>query len=116
MLESVFLGCQDFSPSVSELILISLKLLLFFLQALCSGYKPALEALLFDEILWHGKFVIAEAHLILREGHVIIVIRVFIYGLFVRAGLPVLPSGLFETWLGGVVFVIFGIVRRAIIS
>ena len=50
-LESVFLGCQNLGPSVCEQILISLKLLLLFLQAFCSGYKPALEALLLDGIL-----------------------------------------------------------------
>ena len=32
------------------------------------GHKPVLEALLFDGILWHGEFVIAEACLIFGGG------------------------------------------------
>ena len=68
MLKSVFLGRQDLSPSISEQILISLKLLLFFLQALCSGYKPALEALLLHGILRHAEFVVAEANLVFGGG------------------------------------------------
>ena len=80
-LESVFLGLQDLSPSINEQILISLKLLLFSLQALRSGYKPALEALLLDGILRHSKFFVAEAHLIFGEIHY----------LFIRASLPILP-------------------------
>ena len=89
MLEVVFLDCQDFSPSVSEQILISLKLLLFFLQALCSGYKPALEALLLNGILRHNKLFIAEAHLILGERKVVTVLRVFVHGLYIRANSPI---------------------------
>ena len=48
--------------------MINLKLLLLFLKAICRGYKPALEAFLFDGILWHGEFVIAEACLIFGGG------------------------------------------------
>ena len=90
-------------------------MLLFFLQAFRSGYKPALEALLLDGILRHDKFFVVEAHLVFGEGHVIVILRVFIHCLFIRASLPVPPSGLFKTWLGGIVFV-FGIVRSAIVS
>ena len=67
-LESIFLGCQDFSPSVYEQILISLELLLLLFQASCGGYKPALEALLLYGILRHAEFIIAEAHLVFRGG------------------------------------------------
>ena len=35
--------------------------------------------------------------------------------LFMRANLPILPFGLLEVWLGGIVFV-FGIIRSAIVS
>ena len=45
-----------------------LKLLLLFLQAICRGHKPALEALLFDGILWYGEFIVAEACLIFGGG------------------------------------------------
>ena len=95
--------------------MISLKLLLLLLQAPCRGNKAALKALLLDGILWHDKFFIAEAHLILEERHVIVVLRVVIHILFIGAGSPVFPFSLFETWLGGV-FVVFDIVRSTIFS
>ena len=88
--ESIFLGCEDLSPSISEQILVSLKLLLFFLQALRSGYKPALEALLLDGIFRHGKFFVAEPHLILGGRHVIIVLRLSICCSLGRAGFSIL--------------------------
>ena len=49
-------------------MLISLKLLLLFLQAICRGHKPALEAPLFDGILWYGEFIVAEAYLVFGGG------------------------------------------------
>ena len=68
-LESIFLGCQDFCPSVCEQILIiSLKLLLLLLQASHSGNKPALEALLLRGVLGHAELVVAEANLVFGGG------------------------------------------------
>ena len=108
------MGSSLFSAS-SGVLFSPATVLLFFLQALCSSYKSVLEALLLDGILRHGKFFVAEAHLVLGEEHVIVILQVFIHGLFIRASLPVLPSSLFKAWLGGIVF-IFGIIRSAIIS
>ena len=67
-LESVFLGYQDFSPSICEQVLISLELLLLLLQAPRSGYKPTLDALLLQGILRHAELVVAEANLVFRGG------------------------------------------------
>ena len=72
--ESIFFGGQDLGPSVSEQILVNFELLLLLLQAPRSGYKPALEALLFDGILRHDKSFVAEAHLVFGERHVIIIL------------------------------------------
>ena len=66
--ESIFLGCQDFSPSICEQILISLDLLMLLFQASCSGHKPALEALLLYGILRHAEFIVAKAHLVFGGG------------------------------------------------
>ena len=60
-LESIFLGRQDFSPSVCEQILISLELLLLLFQAPRSGHKPTLEVLLLYGVLRHVEFIVAEA-------------------------------------------------------
>ena len=92
-----------------------MKLLLFFLQAFCSGYKPALEALLLDEILRHDEIFVTEAHLILGERKVVSILRVFIRGLFVRANLPIFLFVLFGGCLNGV-FIVFGTVRSIIVS
>ena len=70
--------------------MISLKLLLIFLQAICHGHKPALEALLFDGILWHGEFVIAEACLVFGGGYVIIIICLSICRFLMRAASSIL--------------------------
>ena len=67
-LESVFLSCQDFSPSVCEQVLISLELLLLLFQASRSGYKPALEAPLLHGALKHAELVVAEANLVFGGG------------------------------------------------
>ena len=67
-LESVFLGCQDLSPSVCEQILISLELLLLLFQAPRSGHKPVLEALLLYGILRHAEFIVSEAQLVFGGG------------------------------------------------
>ena len=48
--------------------------MLLFLQAICCGHKPALEALLFDGILWYGEFIVAEACLVFGGGHVIVIL------------------------------------------
>ena len=65
--KAVFLGGQDFSPSIIEQILVSLKLLLLLFQAPCSCYELALEVLLLQRFLRHDENVGAEAHLILGE-------------------------------------------------
>ena len=67
-LESIFLGCQDFCPSICEQILIRLKLLLLLLQASRSGNKPVLEALLLCGVLGHAKLVVAEANIVFGGG------------------------------------------------
>ena len=88
MLEAVFFSCQDISPSVDEQILFGLKLLLFLFQAPCGGYELKLKALLLQGILRHDEVFVAEARLLLRGRTVTIVLRVFFYGLFVRADMP----------------------------
>ena len=45
-----------------------LEAIVAFFKAICRGHKPALEALLFDGILWHGEFVITEACLVFGGG------------------------------------------------
>ena len=67
-LESIFLGFQDFCPSVCEQILISLELLLLLLQASRSGNKPALEALLLCGVFGYAELVVAEANLVFGGG------------------------------------------------
>ena len=67
-LESVFLGCQDFSPSICEQVLISLELLLLLLQAPRSGNKPVLEALLLCGVLGHAELIVTEANLVFGGG------------------------------------------------
>ena len=67
-LESIFLSCQDFSPSVCEQVLISLELLLLLFQAPRSGHEPALKALMLHGILGHAELVVAEANLVFRGG------------------------------------------------
>ena len=51
-LDTVFLGCQDISPSVDEQVLFGLNLLLFLFQAPCGGDEPPPEAFLFEGFLW----------------------------------------------------------------
>ena len=65
--------------------MISLKLLLLIFQAPCSGYQPALKALLLKRFLRHDKILVAEAHLILGEWKIVAILRVFMYGLFMWA-------------------------------
>ena len=103
-LESVFLDRQDFGPSVCEQILLSLELLLLLFQASCSGYKPALEALLLYGILWYAEFVITEAHLVFGGRHIVTVLQVSVGRLFVWASLPVFLFGLLE---GGLIRIVF---------
>ena len=67
-----------------------LKLLLLFLQAICRGHKPALEALLFDGILWYGEFIVAEACLIFGGGHVIVILLLSVYRSLRRDGSSIL--------------------------
>ena len=51
-----------------------LEAVVAFLQAICCGPKPALEALLLNGILRHDKFFITEAHLVFGERHVIVLL------------------------------------------
>ena len=81
--ESVFLDRQDFGPSVCEQVLVSLELLLLLLQASCSGYKLALEALLLYGILWYAEFVVTEAHLVFGGRHIVIVLQVSVCCVFI---------------------------------
>ena len=112
-LESIFLGCQDFSPSVCEQILISLELLLLLFQASCSGYKPALKALLLYGILRYAELIVAEAHLVFGGRHIVVILHVFVRRLFLWADLPVFLFGLFKgrliriAFLFGTIWVVF---------
>ena len=89
-----------------------MKLLLLFLKAICRGYKPTLEALLFDGILWHDEFVIVEACLVFGGGYVIIILRLSICRSLWRAGLSILLS---QIVLEEIV-AIFDTIRSVIIS
>ena len=114
-LESVFLSCQDLSPSVCEQIFISLELLLLLFQASCSGYKPALKALLLYGILRSAEFIVAEAHLVFGGRHIVVIIQVTVSRLFIWANLPVFLFGLLEGRLVGIVF-IFGTIWIVFVS
>ena len=81
-----------------------MELLLLLLQASCSGYKPALEALLLYRILWYAEFVVTEAHLVFGGRHIVIVLHVSVRCLFVWAGLPLFLFGLLE---GGLIRIVF---------
>ena len=102
-LESVFLGRQDFGPSVCEQILVRLELLLLLFQASCSGYKPVLEALLLYGILWYIEIGLAEAHLVFGGRHIVIILQVSICCLFVLASLPMFLFGLLQ---GGLIRIV----------
>ena len=95
--------------------MVILKLLLLLFQAPCSGYQPTLKALLLEGFLRHDKFFVAEAHLILGEWKIITILRVFVYGLFIRANLPIFPIVLFGGWLDGFFFV-FDIVWSIVVT
>ena len=69
----------------------------------------------YSRILRHDEFFVAKAHFVFEERHVIVVLLVFVRGLFIRARSPVFLFSLFETWLGGV-FVVFGGVWSAIFT
>ena len=92
-LESIFLGCQDFCPSVCEQVLISLKLLLLLLQAPRGGNKPALEVLLLRGVLGHAELVIAEANLVFGGGHIVVLLRISVHRLFFWAELLIFLFG-----------------------
>ena len=74
-----------------------------------------LKALLLERFLRHDEILIAEALLFLGERKIITVLRVSVYGLFIRANLPILPIVLFRVLLDGV-FLVFGIVRSVVFS
>ena len=82
-----------------------MELLLLLFQASRSGRKPALEALLLYGILRHAEFTIAEAHLVLGGGHVVVLLQVSVRRL----------SGLLEGRLIGIVF-IFGTIWIVFVS
>ena len=75
----------------------------------------ALEALLLKRFLRHDEILGAEAHLIFRERKVIVVLRIFVRGLFTRANLPIFPFILFISYFNGV-FVVFGTFWSVIFS
>ena len=74
-----------------------------------------LKALLLERFLRHDKVFVAEAHLILGEWKIIVVLRVFVYGLFIRANLPIFPIVLFGFLFIGI-FSVLGTVRSVIVS
>ena len=95
--------------------MVSLKLLLLLFQAPCRSYQPALEALLLEGLFGYDEVFVAEAYLIFGERKVVVVLRTFAgQGLFIGAGLPIVPFLLFGGYLDGV-FIVFGIVRSIII-
>ena len=71
--------------------------------------------LLFKRFLGHDEIHSAEACLILGERKIITVLRVFVYGLFVRANFPIFPIVLFGTLFVGI-FSVFGTVRSVTVS
>ena len=90
--------------------MVSSKLLLFFLEAACSGHKPAFEMLLFDGILWHDEFVVVEACLVFGGRHIIVVLDLPVCRFLMRVGSFVLLRWIL---LEGIVF---GTVRGVIVS
>ena len=114
-LESVFLSCQDFSPSICVQVLISLELLLLLFQAPRSGHKPTLEALLLYRILRHAELVVAKANLVFGGRHVAVLLRVSVHLLFAWADLLIFLLGLLKGWLIRVVF-LFGTIRIVFVS
>ena len=71
--------------------------------------------LLLERFLRHDEILVAEALLFLGERKIITIIRVFVYGMFIRANVPVFPFILFGDCPNGV-FIVFGIVRSIIFS
>ena len=90
-----------------------MKLLLLLFQATCRSYRPVLEALLFEGLFRYDEVFVAEAYLIFKERKIITVLRVFVYGLFIRANLPVFPFILFGDCPDRV-FIVFGSVQSII--
>ena len=62
-----------------------------------------------ERFLRHDKIFVVEAHLILGEWKIVTVLRVFVFGMFIRANSPIFPFVLFGSWLNGV-FIVSGIV------
>ena len=87
--------------------MISSKLLLLFLEAVCRGHKPTFETLLFDGILRHDEFVVVEARHISGGRHIIPYL--FFCRSLMRAGVSVLLRCILLEW------VTFGTVRCIII-
>ena len=106
---------QDLDPSVCVQIFIRLELLLLLFQASCSGYKPALEALVLYGILRIAEFIVTEAHLVFGGRHIVVILQVSVCCLFIWANLPVFLFGLLEGRLIGIVF-IFGTIRIVFVS
>ena len=73
------------------------------------------KALLLKRFLRHDEILVAEALLILGEWKIITVLRVFVYGLFVRAIVPVIQFILFG-YCPNRGFIVFGMVRGVVLS
>ena len=74
-----------------------------------------LKPLPLERFLRHDEILVAEALLFLGERKIITVLRVFVYGLFIRADLPVFPFVLFGNCFNEI-FIVFGIVRSIVFS
>ena len=74
-----------------------------------------LEALLLKRFLGHDEIFGAKAHLVFEERKVIIVLQIFMRGLFNRANLLIFLFILFVCFIDGV-FVVFGTFRSVIFS
>ena len=70
--------------------MISSKLLLLFLEAVCRGHKPAFKMLLFDGILRHDEFIVVEACLVFGGRHIVVVFNLSVGRSLMRAGFSIL--------------------------
>ena len=68
-----------------------------------------------ERFLRHDKILVAQANLILGEWKIITVLRVFVYGLFMRAIMPVFQFILFGCCPNRG-FIVFSIVRGVVFS
>ena len=63
----------------------------------------------------HDEVFVAVAHLLLGGRMITAILRVFFYGLFVRADLPIFPIVLFGSLFIGF-FCVFGTIRSVVVS